>query len=585
MQQRRRLVAQLGPGQLGPGPGSSASASTTGTVITTHAGSAGAFLTNGSGRTVYLWAKDGMNMSACSGACAAAWPPVPATGKLTATGGAKASDLGTITRSDGTKQATYDGHPLYYFVGDSAAGQANGQGSDNFGAKWWLVAPSGAKITASDTAAAANAPAPSAPPAGQLERRRRLELTSPVTTFPTRTTGTTAGRPPRTSGARPASTWAFAGVAVTSFGGPLALAALYAPGIVAGSAGASAGLAMVAAAAVFAFPLAIWLRYARQVNGAGGLYSFVEAAAGRRVALVQAGLWIVSYLLYLLYTTAQIVYDTLPAVLPGERRYQPVLEIAIPVALAGVMIAGRRVALLVIGLVAAGQLAIAAALGGVTLAHLATPVSSFGASAPAGALATATGQTALLYICGSLPLFLGGELARPARTIRRGLTATYLVTAAVIVAAVAPLAADPAITRAPIPGMAVAERFAGHGFAVAVGVGVAVSVAGVMLVEYLALSRLVGAVTSWPMRRIIIAIGAAVVLAAPFTLINPERIYNDLLTPSLVALWLSQLIVFAVYPRFAARQHDRPLPAWVLTVAATAFAVYGLWATIQHSGS
>jgi hypothetical protein len=82
---------------------------------------------------------------------------------LTAAGGAKASELGTITRSDGTKQVTYDGHPLYYFVGDSAAGQANGQGSDNFGAKWWLVASSGAKITASDTAAAANAPAPSTP--------------------------------------------------------------------------------------------------------------------------------------------------------------------------------------------------------------------------------------------------------------------------------------------------------------------------------------------------------------------------------------------------------------------------------------
>ena len=135
-----------------------------------------------------------------------------------------------------------------------------------------------------------------------------------MTTFPTRATGTTAGRPPRHAGARPASAWAFAGVAVTSFGGPLALAALYAPGIVAGAASASAGLAMVAAVVVFAFPLAIWLRYARQVNGPGGLYSFVEAAAGRRVALVQAGLWIVSYLLYLLYTTAQIVYDTLPAV-------------------------------------------------------------------------------------------------------------------------------------------------------------------------------------------------------------------------------------------------------------------------------
>jgi predicted lipoprotein with Yx(FWY)xxD motif len=150
------------PGSSAAAAGSSASASTTGTVITTDAGSTGAFLTNGSGRTVYLWAKDGTNMSACSGACAAAWPPVPATGKLTAAGGAKASDLGTITRSDGTKQATYDGHPLYYFAGDSAAGQANGQGSDSFGAKWWLVAPSGTKITASDTAAAANAPAPSA---------------------------------------------------------------------------------------------------------------------------------------------------------------------------------------------------------------------------------------------------------------------------------------------------------------------------------------------------------------------------------------------------------------------------------------
>jgi predicted lipoprotein with Yx(FWY)xxD motif len=150
------------PASSAAAAGSSASASTTGTVITTDAGSTGAFLTNGSGRTVYLWAKDGTNMSACSGACAAAWPPVPATGKLTAAGGAKASDLGTITRSDGTKQATYDGHPLYYFAGDSAAGQANGQGSDSFGAKWWLVAPSGTKITASDTAAAANAPAPSA---------------------------------------------------------------------------------------------------------------------------------------------------------------------------------------------------------------------------------------------------------------------------------------------------------------------------------------------------------------------------------------------------------------------------------------
>jgi hypothetical protein len=111
-----------------------------------------------------------------------------------------------------------------------------------------------------------------------------------VTTFLTRIRGAGAGRP-RTAGARPASGWGFTGVAVTSFGGPLALAALYAPGIVAGAT-ASAGLAMVASMVVFAFPLAIWLRYSRQIAGSGGLYCFVEAAAGRRVAMVQAVLWI-----------------------------------------------------------------------------------------------------------------------------------------------------------------------------------------------------------------------------------------------------------------------------------------------------
>ena len=137
-----------------------------GTVITTASTSAGTVLTDGSGRAVYLWSKDSGDTSACSGACAGAWPPVTTTGTVTAAGGASASDLGTITRSDGTKQVTYDGHPLYYFSGDSGAGMASGQGSDGFGAKWWLVSPSGSDVTASVTsftAAAGAAPASSAP--------------------------------------------------------------------------------------------------------------------------------------------------------------------------------------------------------------------------------------------------------------------------------------------------------------------------------------------------------------------------------------------------------------------------------------
>jgi predicted lipoprotein with Yx(FWY)xxD motif len=140
--------------------GTSASGATTATVIESHSGSAGSFLTNSSGRAVYLWAADSMNKSACSGACAGAWPPVTTKGQVTAADGAKAADLGTITRSDGTRQVTYLGHPLYYFVGDSGPGQTNGQGSDDFGAKWWLVAPAGTKITVADAAAGAgNSPA------------------------------------------------------------------------------------------------------------------------------------------------------------------------------------------------------------------------------------------------------------------------------------------------------------------------------------------------------------------------------------------------------------------------------------------
>ena len=150
-----------------PAGGSSSSAgasSSGGTVITTAKSSAGTVLATSSGRAVYLWVKDTGDMSNCNGACAGAWPPVTTTATATASGSAKASDIGTITRSDGTKQVTYDGHPLYYFSGDSGPGTATGQGSDGFGAKWWLVAPTGSDVTASVTSftASGSAAAPAA---------------------------------------------------------------------------------------------------------------------------------------------------------------------------------------------------------------------------------------------------------------------------------------------------------------------------------------------------------------------------------------------------------------------------------------
>ncbi len=373
-------------------------------------------------------------------------------------------------------------------------------------------------------------------------------------------------------------------MAICSFGGPLALAATGAPGLVAG-ASASSGLVMVAAAVVFMGPLAIWLRYSRQIASSGGLYAFVEAAAGRRVALVQATVWAVSYVLYLVYTPVQIVYDLLPNVVAGERGLQTLLALAIPLAIVVVMVAGRAATLVVLGVLAAGQLVLAGILDGVTVAHFQVPLSSFAAGAAAGPVAKASAQTSLLYVCGSLPLFLGGEVRRPHRTIRRGLIGTYALTAVVIALAIVPLAAAPGLLRTAVPGLSVVQQFTSAGLAQAIGIGVATSIAAVIVCEYLALTRLAHAIGGWRLRPVALALGAVIVAAAPLSLIDPAGFYSALIKPSLVALWLSQLIVFLVFPRFVARHRGRLAPAFALSAAAGALALYGLWTAFQQVAS
>ena len=376
------------------------------------------------------------------------------------------------------------------------------------------------------------------------------------------------------------SSGGFLAIAIVSIGGPLALAALYVPGLVR-DASASAGLVTVIAPLAFAFPLLIWLRYAREIASSGGLFSFVEAAAGRRVALVQAAIWTVSYLLYLVYTTVYVVYDVLPSVLPGVRPYRSTLEVAIPILLALVVIAGRSPAVLVLVVFAVGQLVLVALLAVVAIAH-AHPMSSFGTTSAAGDIATASGNTALLFVCGSLPFFFGGEVARPERTIRRGLVAAYVLVAVAVVAAVFPLAANPAFTRADIPGVSLVSVYIGHGVGVAVGVGVAASIVGVMLVEYLALTRLMHAVRGVGITTASRLIAIPLVISGPLSLIDPVRFYDDLLKPSLIALWLSQIIVVAVFPLFLrARNALRP-QGIVLALGATALMVFGLYSTIRN---
>ncbi len=105
--------------------------------------SLGSILVDSTGRTLYLFKADVGAKSACAGACATAWPPLVATGEPIAGSGLTASKVGTITRSGGERQVTYNGHPLYMFIKDQKPGQTNGQGVTAFGAAWFALSPSG----------------------------------------------------------------------------------------------------------------------------------------------------------------------------------------------------------------------------------------------------------------------------------------------------------------------------------------------------------------------------------------------------------------------------------------------------------
>ncbi|HEY2792767.1 MAG TPA: hypothetical protein VGJ28_10440 [Micromonosporaceae bacterium] len=118
----------------------SAAASAT---VMTKTGPAGTYLVDGSGRSLYLYTPDTTNVPTCTGGCAQIWPPLISSGAPTAGPGVSATMLSLSKLSNGTTQVAFNGHPLYYFSGDTAPGDTKGQGVMNI---WFLVAPSGNAI-------------------------------------------------------------------------------------------------------------------------------------------------------------------------------------------------------------------------------------------------------------------------------------------------------------------------------------------------------------------------------------------------------------------------------------------------------
>lgn len=134
-------------GSSSPSAASSAAGASSASLKTTTIGGA-KVLTNGKGFTVYWFAPDTATKSNCNGSCATYWPPVKAP--VTA-GAGVTGKVGTITRSDGSAQATYNGHPLYTYVSDTAPGQAKGNGLNLSGGVWHVVPVSGAAAPAAST--------------------------------------------------------------------------------------------------------------------------------------------------------------------------------------------------------------------------------------------------------------------------------------------------------------------------------------------------------------------------------------------------------------------------------------------------
>jgi predicted lipoprotein with Yx(FWY)xxD motif len=141
-------------GASSPAPAGAASS------VATAALAPGTALVDGAGRTLYLFEADTPATSACNGACAQVWPPLLTDGAMpTVSSPVQARLLGAVTRGDGSRQVTYNHHPLYLYVGDKQRGDAHGQGLDQFGAGWYVVTAAGDKIDSGDEAPA---PAPAA---------------------------------------------------------------------------------------------------------------------------------------------------------------------------------------------------------------------------------------------------------------------------------------------------------------------------------------------------------------------------------------------------------------------------------------
>jgi hypothetical protein len=376
----------------------------------------------------------------------------------------------------------------------------------------------------------------------------------------------------------------FYGIAIAAVGGPLSLAAFNVPQAL-GDQMSSSGLLVLIGIAAFAFPVIVWRRYAEKIASPGGLFSFVRAATGERVAVVQGLIWTVSYFLYLPATVAYVVYEVLPVGFPRVSGFAIWLELGIPIVLVLAFAVSPLASLAGVAVLGVAQVVLVGVLAAAPVTRRLPPVNAFAPHGAAPHLALGAIAVSLFFVCASLPLFLGGEIAEARAVTRRALPMSVAVAGVcVLIAAVALARVPSALRSGPLPGSSVADALVGPGLASAIVLGTALSMLSLVLLEFVALTRLLPTMFRLPPGPTQAGLGALFVAGSAAFALDPIRLYDRTLPPMLVALWISQGLVFAVFPWFRRRLGLLRVSDVLVAVGATSLMLFGLYTTL-HSGA
>jgi hypothetical protein len=265
-------------------------------------------------------------------------------------------------------------------------------------------------------------------------------------------------------------------------------------------------------------------------------------------------------------------------VFPGLHAYRAALELVIPAAIVAFVFLPIRTVLAVLGVLGAAQVVALLVVGGFELSHAGA---HFASQPNVNDTGRATGGAALLFVCASLPLYFGGEAAAGSRTMRRVLAVAVAVVGVAFLVAAIPLGGVPDSLRdAAVPGVAIAQAYSGRSLAVVVGILTAGGTLALVVAEYLALARLIRWLNGAALKTSYAWIAVPFLGLDAISLASPDRFYDDLLKPSLGALFVSQLVVFLVFPRFR-----RSVPALAVAAVASGLAVWGFYTLIAGSSS